>query len=120
MLEYSDYKSLVDTLKQSNQENTYQDIMKKEATALDTINRVIKYYRDEDIKEKQFVNMPISFVVYRFFTVWIEIFDDLVRGKDDILSIFNKDDRLVYIGVMFIILSICLYYVEITRPVATV
>lgn len=29
MLEYSDYKSLVNILEQSNQDNTYEDVMLK-------------------------------------------------------------------------------------------
>ena len=52
MLEYSDYKSLVNTLEQSNHDNTYQELINKEDKVLDTVNRVIKNYRDEDVKEK--------------------------------------------------------------------
>lgn len=116
MLEYSDYKSFVDTLEQSNHENTYQEVMKKEERVLDTMNKVIKHYKDQDIKERQFVNLPISLAVYRFFSIWTEIMDEILKdGMGNILQILNKEDRLVYIGVMFVFLSIILYYVEITR-----
>ena len=50
MLEYSEYKSLMDILDRSNTENSYQDLMKKEEKVLDTVNNVIKHYKDTDIK----------------------------------------------------------------------
>jgi hypothetical protein len=116
MLEYSDYKSLIDTLEQSNQDNTYQILMNKEDKVLDTMNRVIKYYKDEDAKEKEFINYTISQVVYKFFNVWIEIFNEIInKNGSNIIEILIKDDRLIYIGVMFIFISIILYYVEISR-----
>lgn len=124
MLEYSEYKSLVDIIEKSqNHENTYEEVMKKEEKVLDTMNRVIKYYRDVDIKENQFVNIPVSKAVYRFFNVWLDIYNDLMDANTtkgvDIVSVFTKDDRLVYIGVMLVLLSVFLYYVEITRSVVT-
>ena len=116
MLEYSDYKSLVNTLEQSNHDNTYQELINKEDKVLDTVNRVIKNYRDEDVIEKEFINHTISQVVYKFFNIWIEIFNDLLNSNGkDIFDIFSKDDRLVYIGIMFIFISIFLYYIEISK-----
>jgi hypothetical protein len=116
MLEYSDYKSLVNTLEQSNHDNTYQELINKEDKVLDTVNRVIKNYRDDDVKEKEFINHTISQVVYKFFNIWIEMFNDLLNSNGkDIFDIFSKDDRLVYIGIMFIFISIFLYYVEISK-----
>lgn len=117
MLEYSEYKSLVDVLEQSNHDNTYQELVGKEEKVLDTVNRAIKYYRDERTKETELVNTPLSLLVYRFFNVWKEIFDDLIESgwKADLISILNKKDRLVFIGMMCVIASILLYYVEITR-----
>lgn len=115
MIEYSEYKSFVDTLQRSNHDSTYSEVMSKENKVLDTMNQVIKHYRDETLNEKQFTNMPLAFVVYRFFNVWTEIYHDIVDRNVNVTSAFTKDDRLVYIGIMCILLSIMLYYVEITR-----
>jgi hypothetical protein len=114
MLEYSDYKSLVNTLEQSNHDNTYQDVMSKEGKALDTMNRVIKYYRDSDVKEFEFINNTISQVVYKFFNIWIDMFNDIMNNKN-IIETISKDDRLVYIGITSIFISVFLYYVEISK-----
>ena len=118
MLEYSEYKNLIDTLEQSNHENTYQEVMQKESKTLDTINRAIKVYKDDKVEHKQFINAPISAVVFRFFNVWNELIKDLVthgNNIQEVVAIFNKEDRLVYIGITLIFLSILFYYVEITR-----
>lgn len=116
-LEYSDYNNLIDTLEQSNHDNTYQDMIGKEDKVLDTMNNVIKYYRDADIKEYEFINLSISQAVYKFFNIWTEMFNEIIDNNksQSILNILMKDDRLVYIGIMLIIISIFLYYVEITR-----
>jgi hypothetical protein len=114
MLEYSDYKSLVNTLEQSNQDNTYEDVMKKEVKTLDTMNKVINYYRDSDAKEFEFINNTISQVVYKFFNIWIDMFNDIMNNKNFIETI-SKDDHLVYIGITCIFISIFLYYVEISK-----
>jgi len=42
--------------------------------------------------------------------------NDLLNSNGTyIFDIFTKDDRLVYIGVMFIIMSVFLYYIEISK-----
>lgn len=116
MLDYSEYKSFVETLEQSNHENTYEEVMRKEEKVLDTMNRVIRYHRDIDLKDKQFMNLPVAVAVQRFFMVLNDIFSELVNGKYDSLSgVFTKGDRLIYIGALLILLSIFIYYVEITR-----
>jgi hypothetical protein len=115
MIEYSEYKSIVDTLQHSNQETTYSEMMAKENKVLDTMNQVIKHYRDDTIQTKQFTNMPIAFVVYRFFNIWIEIYHDILDRKENVLTALSKEDRLIYVGIMCILFSVILYYVEITQ-----
>lgn len=117
MLEYSEYKTLIDTLEQSNHDLTYQEVMAKESKVLDTINKSIKIFNDEKIKHKQFVNKPISEIVFNFFNTWVEIIQDITTNVDSITSlinILNTKDRLVYIGVSLIVLSIVFFYMEIT------
>ena len=58
-LEYGEYKDLIDTLEQSNVEDSYQKLMGKEDKVLDTINRSIKFYRDEKQKKKEFIHLDI-------------------------------------------------------------
>ena len=107
MLEYSPYNELVETIERVNTEDTYQELMNKEEKVLDTINSVIKHYKDIDIKEKEFINLPLSLIVFKFFNTWINMFNDVIEG--DVKDFFNKEDRLLYIGVTLILLSITIY-----------
>lgn len=122
MLEYSEYKDLVDILQSSNQESTYQDVMSKETKVLDTLNSVIKNYRDDTVNTRQFINTPFALIVNRFFNMWIDIFTELSNIKYDksisiknYFNIFIKDDRLIYMGIMLIIISFIIYYIDITN-----
>ena len=116
MLEYSEYKDLVDILQVSNHENTYQELMKKEEKALDTVNNVVRHFRDKQVKESQFINMPVAFVVNRFFNVWIEIWNEAMTTKTpgQLLDVLSKDDRLIYVGVTLIIISLMLFIATVT------
>jgi hypothetical protein len=116
-LEYGEYKNLIDLLEQSNHERTYEEVMNKEEKVLDTMNNVIKFYNDDAVSQKQIINQPILFVVKRFFSVWTDIINDLTKitSFQSFLDVFIKDGRLVYIGAMFVILSIILYYIELTE-----
>ena len=116
MLEYGEYKNLIDTLEQSNHDNTYQEVMSKESKTLDTINRAIKVYKDDEVKHTQFINKPISEIVFLFFNTWIEIITEITtkgQSLNNIFEILYTKDRLVYIGITLIIASIIFYYVEI-------
>jgi len=116
MLEYGDYKSLLNVIQQSNQDNTYQELIGKEDRVLDTVNRVINFYRDEDAKENEFINYTISQAVYKFFNVWIEMFNEIMNNNGkNIIETVTKDDRLIFIGIMCILISVSLYYVQITK-----
>lgn len=120
MLEYSEYKTLVDILEKSgNHETTYQDVMKKEDKVLDTLNNVTKYYRDDKTRETQFVNMPVHFVIFRFFNVWLDIYNELINTNfktiREFTKIFTKEDRLIYIGIFFVLISFFIYFVDSTK-----
>lgn len=116
-LEYGEYKDLIDTLEQSNVEDSYQKLMGKEDKVLDTINRSIKFYRDEKQKKKEFIHLDIIEIVIRFINNWIEIIQELIEIKDisDLPNIFLDKDRAFYVGIMLIVVSILIYLIEITK-----
>ena len=116
-LEYGEYKDLIDTLEQSNVEDSYQKLMGKEDKVLDTINRSIKFYRDEKQKKKEFIHLDIIEIVMRFINNWIEIIQELIEIKDisDLPNIFLDKDRAFYVGIMLIVVSILIYLIEITK-----
>jgi hypothetical protein len=76
------------------------------------VNNVIKYYNDNEIKDQELINMPIKFIIEQFFVTWMAILNDLYNFKELSLNIFMKDNRLFYIGMMLVIISIFLLLVS--------
>jgi hypothetical protein len=116
MIEYSEYTGLVDILDKS-ENDSYSQLMKKEDKVLDTINNVVKYYKDEDTKEYEFVNKPIIEIFLSFFNTFIDIYTELLNMKKDsnIITIFTKEDRMIYIGILLIVISLFLFYIKISK-----
>jgi len=115
-MEYSEYKSLVDILNESDNinANTYEDLMSKEKNVLSTVNHVVKHIQDKDLKAGQFKDMSIEYIAKRFFLIWSEIIHDLSNAKtpqEYYLSLF-KDDRMIYYGISLIIISFILFYIQ--------
>ncbi len=114
-LEYAEYKNVVEVLEKSDAENTYQILMEKENKVLDTVNNVIKYYKDNEIKEDEFINMPLSFLAEDFFNTWKSIFNEIMNSKNiygDIYKIINKENRIFNIGIMCILISLMMFFVK--------
>ena len=113
-IEYGEYKEIIDVLQRTNVEDNYQDLMAKEDKVLETVNTVVKYYRDEDIKDGEFINQGLGRVIVRFLDVWKEIMNDFtdVTRKKTAYSILTEGDRLIYIGLTLIIVALFLFFVE--------
>lgn len=114
-IEYGEYKEILDIAQRTNVEDSYQDLMEKEKKVLDTVNKVVKYHRDENIKSEEFVNQDMTTIITRFFDVWKDIIDDYtaVDGPTkSIMEIFTHGDRPIYVGISLIIIALILFFVE--------
>lgn len=110
---YGEYKEILDIVNRSNVENSYEELMQKEEKVLDTLNNVVKYYRDEDIKDREFINQGINTIITRYLDVWKEILDDFTSNpKKTYIDIISKDDRPIYIGITLIIIALFLFFIE--------
>jgi hypothetical protein len=116
-IEYGEYKSLLDIIESENQDNTYEELMKKEKYTLDTVNKVVKYYQDHDIKNKTFANMSFYEIIIRTSEVWTDIFNDIINWKStkkNALEVVQKEDRLLYIGIFLIFVSLFIFFIVIS------
>jgi hypothetical protein len=115
-MEYSEYKSLVDILSETDNINstTYEDLMSKEKNVLSTVNHVIKHINDKNLKAAQFKDMSIEYIFKRFFLIWPEIIHDLSNAKttQEYYLYLVKDDRMIYYGISLIIISFLLFYIQ--------
>jgi hypothetical protein len=117
MLEYSEYKDVVDILSRTNHENTYEDLMSKEGKVLDTVNAVVKSYRDRQIKNIEMINRPIAENISRFWLDMNLMIKEIMDIKDfsSLPSVLTKGDRIIYIGALMIAFAVILFFVEISK-----
>lgn len=117
MLEYSDYKDVLEILNRTNHDKSYQDIMNKEIKALDTVNAVVKNYRDKSILNNEFINRSITENISRFWLdmnlMFKELFD--IAEFSQIPKILTKGDRVIYLGFICMALAVILFFVEISK-----
>lgn len=117
MLEYAEYKDVVEILKRSNHETSYQDLMQKETKVLDTVNAVVKNYRDDHINNQEFINRSIMENISRYWmdmNLMIKELIDIVSFSD-IPGILTKGERIIYFGCMCIFLAVIFFFIEISK-----
>jgi len=117
-IEYGEYKEILDIVQRTNVEDSYQDLMGKETKVLDTVNKVVKFHRDEDIKSGEFIYQDMTTTFTRFFDVWKEIIDDYtaVGNKNkSMIEIFTSGDRPIYVGISLMIVGLILFFVESSK-----
>ena len=106
-LEKSDYEKL----KNSQQENEIKSLQYQENEKA----KVIK-------ENKNIYNMSIYSLFKRLSKVSMEIMEDVtiyISQKDQNINnffiIFTKDDRLIYVGILLLILSFSLWFIDISK-----
>jgi hypothetical protein len=116
-IEYAEYKEVLDILKRDNVEDSYQDLLSKESEVLDTVNNVVKYYRDNDMRKGEFINQDITHIVVRLVDVWGEVITELVSVSSykDFIGTITKGDRPIYLGLTFILLALFLFLIESSK-----
>lgn len=97
-----------------------------EIKALEDQQRKLTYFTDTTNSERQikqekeiFVNLSLVDLFSKLSTTIIAIINELLGiTKDtqfnDILYIFVKEDRLIYIGLLLMIIALCIYLIDIT------
>jgi len=112
-IEYSEYKSLVDILDASSNDNasTYEDLMKKEKNVLDTVNHVVKHINDTDVKSTFILDKSLDTVAQQMFVMWPVVIKEFstVKTPQDVISVVTKNDRSVYIGITLMLIAFFLF-----------
>jgi hypothetical protein len=117
-IEYSEYKEVLDVLKRDDVESSYQDLMQHETKTLDTVNNVIKYYRDAELADSQLVNQSLHSIFMRFFDVWNQVLEDMIKVKtpNDVINVLFKSDRIIFIGLALILIALFLIFTQSSKP----
>lgn len=84
-------------------------------------SREANIIQQEEYDNSRFMNLSLNEIVYKFTTVMAELINELpivlnnvYEGDEFNLDIFTKDDRLIYIGIFFILLGLFLYFISIS------
>lgn len=93
-----------------------------EKNAIDKENQTLKYYTSKsnieqttDAENKQIFNMSLSSIAANISVTIISIINELLDpNRQGIVQIFFKEDRMVYIGLTILLVSLGLYIIDIT------
>ena len=79
--------------------------------------------KEKVLKEnKNIYNMSINSLFSKLSIVSMELLEDLTifinqknKNINNFFIIFTKDDRLIYVGILFILLAMSLWFIDITK-----
>lgn len=116
-VELNEYNDIIDILNRTNHETTYEDVMSKEIKVLDTLNHVVRHYKDDVIKRSEFVNRGIAENISLF---WLDM-NLFIKELMDIENVFDliplmvKGERVIYFGMILILFAFILFFVQISK-----
>ena len=126
MNEYNDLKDLVIT---PDNNDVYNNLMNKETYVLDTVNNLINNEKKKKETKKQFYNLSLKELTIKLLKTIIDIINEIsiilvdpLNKNNNILytlmkcrKTFTKRDRIIYVGIILIIISILIYFIDITE-----
>jgi len=80
--------------------------------------------REREQYNKRVYNLSLKKLFENFFTVWTDIINELTgliydedRNKNwnNYIVIFTRGDRIIYVGVMFVLVALIMYFIFLTR-----
>jgi hypothetical protein len=82
--------------------------------------------REKQQYDKRIYNLSLKDLFENFFTVWTHIINDMTtlmydndnennRSWNNYISILMKHDRIIYVGIMFVLIGLILYFIFLTR-----
>ena len=87
-------------------------------TILENANRKKEQY------DKRIYNLSIKNLFENFFTVWTQIINEMTtlmydndnnRSWNNYIIILTKNDRIIYVGIMFVLIGLVMYFIFLTR-----
>ena len=88
-------------------------------------NTILENQKRIDEKyNKRIYNLSIKKLFENFFTIWTYIINEMTeliydpnnnRDINNYIIILTKDNRILYVGIMFILLSLIMYFIFLTN-----
>ena len=115
-MEYIEYDKLMDVLNYAPTNGMYEELMKREDNVLQTVNRVVDHSNKRQLESQEVVNMSLMQNLKNFGNTMYKMFDELFKVKtyEDVMHVFRNSERVIYMGVMVIIISLFMYFSAIS------
>lgn len=92
---------------------------------LNTEGERLRYYtaisgdaRDKERLGQMFINMSVRDILMKLSYTVIQIINELTSGEiesfRDVVTVFFKEDRMIYIGILVVAISFAMYLIDIT------
>jgi hypothetical protein len=89
---------------------------------IDVENAKLTYYTEKakeetsrGQEEKLFINMSLGQIMANISRTFIDIINELMtKGPGDLLQILGREDRMIYVGIIILFITFCIYIVDIT------
>ena len=115
----------VNILKDNNFINydTYQKIMlTKQYNKLNNLSRKENKKNMKITEDKRFYNLSLKRIAENFSGTMLVLVNELTlfiyqknKNINQLMLIFTKDDRLIYVGILLFLISLCLYFIDLTN-----
>ena len=118
--EYTDLYRII-TNKQPNddsQTDVYQELMKREQRVLQTIDRIVEQKEKEKLEINNILDVPLRRLPLEILRTVSDIIDEFLVSRPDgslhtrIYAILSKDQRIIHIGVLCIVVSVILMFLQ--------
>ncbi len=88
-------------------------LMRKEARVLDTVDRVVNTTRSSIVESQLFVHLTLTDIAKNSMHTMRDIMFDIthVKRPSDIITIFTKDARKIYVGILLIAIAFLMFFV---------
>jgi hypothetical protein len=124
----TNYNELRDLVTSPNNKDVYTEIMNKENYVLGTINKIADNENKKNNTYKKIYNLTLREILVNLLKVIVDIINEIsiilidpVNKNGTIMTTImklrktlTKTDRLIYVGLFFIIISILIYFIDIT------
>lgn len=94
-------------------EDIYHKLMKKEEKILDVLTDIHQQKQENTLH--YFMNTPVHIIFQKLISTLRTITSEMYNAKDvmDIINIISKKDRLIYTGVIFVIIALIMIIITL-------
>jgi|TARA_Y100000389_G_C17035953_1_gene305760 hypothetical protein len=94
-------------------EDIYHKLMKKEEKILDVLTDIHQQKQENTLH--YFMNTPVHLIFQKLISTLRTITSEMYNAKDvmDIINIISKKERLIYTGVIFVIIALIMIIITV-------